>query len=330
MLSASHVVSNSVSVNGCSVGGGILNFGALVVADSEVSYNRLDGPYCGQGGGILNRGGVVTITSSAINYNQSGYDSVGTGLSNINGRMSIDNSSITGNFYNTPYGYGEGGGIQNGNAYLTINNTRIVSNTTRNYGGGMYNAGSSVVTITNSLIQGNQALLLGHGVMNDRGAVLALINVTFENNNFANSGNGLGPAYASLLNVTVAGDGSEFTNWDGIVTMKNTLMAGNQPNNCYYSFVSLGHNLDSGNSCGFNATGDISNTAPLLGPLQDNGGPTPTHALLPGSPAINAGANSNCPLTDERGITRPQAGVCDIGAYEYLFTDRTFLSLITR
>jgi hypothetical protein len=89
------------------------------------------------------------------------------------------------------------------------------------------------------------------------------------------------------------------------------------------TLTSLGHNLDSGNTCGFNpAIGDLVNANALLGPLQLDGGPTPTHALLAGSPAIDAGDNTGCPATDQRGISRPldvvaaNATVCDIGAFE--------------
>jgi len=58
-------------------------------------------------------------------------------------------------------------------------------------------------------------------------------------------------------------------------------------------------------------------TNPLLGPLQNNGGQTQTHALLTGSPAIDAGTNTGCPTTDQRGIARPQGATCDIGAFEF-------------
>jgi len=94
--------------------------------------------------------------------------------------------------------------------------------------------------------------------------------------------------------------------------------------------TSLGHNIDSGNTCGFTATGDLTNTNPLLGPLQDNGGPTPTYAIPADSLAVNAGDNAVCPPTDQRGIARPQAGRCDIGAYEYVFPVELHLPFVAR
>ena len=82
----------------------------------------------------------------------------------------------------------------------------------------------------------------------------------------------------------------------------------------------LGFNLDDGTSRGFNQTTSLSDTTPLLGPLQNNGGPTPTMALLPGSPAIDSGATraQGCPALDQRGQPRPDADEtrCDRGAYE--------------
>jgi hypothetical protein len=77
-----------------------------------------------------------------------------------------------------------------------------------------------------------------------------------------------------------------------------------------------GHNIDSGTTCGFGASGDQSNTDAKLSPLQNNGGLTATDALLAGSPAIDAAGNCPPPTTDQRGVTRPQGAACDIGAFE--------------
>src|SRR5438105_15409294 len=103
----------------------------------------------------------------------------------------------------------------------------------------------------------------------------------------------------------------------------NTIIAGNTtskgPGDCNVQAMiieSTGHNLDSDGSCFLTATGDLPKRDPLLGPLADNGGPSETQALLPGSPAIDAGAADGCPQHDQRGIARPQGAGCDMGAYE--------------
>ena len=98
----------------------------------------------------------------------------------------------------------------------------------------------------------------------------------------------------------------------------NTIIANNPGGDCSGGVTSLGYNLDSDGTCGLNATGDKSNVDPKLGPLEDNGGPTPTHALRPGSPAINHIPAEDCEVTtDQRGVPRPQGPRCDIGAFEF-------------
>jgi subtilisin-like proprotein convertase family protein len=99
--------------------------------------------------------------------------------------------------------------------------------------------------------------------------------------------------------------------------LANTIVANSSGGvNCTSALISNGNNLDSGTSCALSATGDISNTDPLLGPLGSNGGSTLTRQLQVDSRAIDAGNNTSCPPIDQRGIARPQGDRCDIGAYE--------------
>jgi hypothetical protein len=96
----------------------------------------------------------------------------------------------------------------------------------------------------------------------------------------------------------------------------NTLLADTGDNCCGY-ITDLGHNLSSDDTCAFTNVGSMNNTDPKLGPLADNGGPTLTMALLPGSPAIDAGNTSLAPATDQRGVPRPFSLAADIGAFEF-------------
>jgi hypothetical protein len=110
------------------------------------------------------------------------------------------------------------------------------------------------------------------------------------------------------------------------VALQNSILANNTGGNCHGTLNSRGYNLSSDNSCSFDGAGDLNNTDPELGPLQNNGGPTDTMALLPGSPAIDAGNPGGCTdsqghllKTDQRGMPRPDKedpSGCDIGAYE--------------
>jgi hypothetical protein len=99
------------------------------------------------------------------------------------------------------------------------------------------------------------------------------------------------------------------------------VIASNSSGNCQDAgsgtFVSLGFNLDDDDTCDLTDPTDLPNTDPMLGPLQDNGGATFTHSLLPGSPAINAIPPADCAYDDDqRGVARPQGEGCDIGAFE--------------
>jgi len=113
------------------------------------------------------------------------------------------------------------------------------------------------------------------------------------------------------------------------VVLQNSIVANNSGGNCSIrsgTLTSHGHNLSSDATCDFGGTGDLNNIDPMLGPLQNNGGPTQTMALPSGSPAIDAGNPYGCRdgfgnllKTDQRGAPRHDSEDtrgCDMGAYE--------------
>ena len=242
-----------------------------------------------RGGGIRNEG-VAVLNNLTVTENDA---SVAGGVSNV-GIMTVNDSRLVGNTSGTMGGIGNEYG-ESGGAVLTINNSVISGNVTKSTAG-IGNNLDGTVTINNSTISNNTAEFFTGGIGNDTGGFIFINNSTIAGNSSGLSKGGIGNS--------------------GTMTLKNTIVADNTQDDCSGTVTSAGHNLDSDGTCGFAAAGDISNTDPLLGPLADNGGPTQTHALLPGSPAINAGSN-DCPppATDQRGYAR-SAGACDIGAFE--------------
>ena len=108
----------------------------------------------------------------------------------------------------------------------------------------------------------------------------------------------------------------------GAASLVGSVVAGNSGDECVifyggpFAMESLGNNVIRDGSCGALAASDVVVSDALLGPLADNGGPTMTHALLAGSPAIDAGDPATAPATDQRGVVRPQGTAPDAGAYE--------------
>jgi uncharacterized repeat protein (TIGR01451 family) len=205
-----------------------------------------------------------------------------------------------------------------------------ISNNTADFGGGIFNSdhnspADSLVALTNSTVNGNSAANGGGGIFSRRASTVTLTNSTVSGNSagadgggFSNTGDG---TTTELVNSTISDNSANFGGAginnanNGSVELTNTIIADQASgSDCGGDPVtSNGHNLDSDNSCNLNTTGDLTGD-PKLGPLSDNVGPTETHALLPGSSAINAGDDTACPVTDQRGF--PRFGRCDIGAYE--------------
>jgi hypothetical protein len=192
------------------------------------------------------------------------------------------------------------GGIMNGWGASADIEGATISNNSASYGAGLYTRDTGPVHIANSTFNGNITSTGGGGIDTWFGAVLVLDNVTIAQNTA----------------VIGAGINREFNT--NLVTPKATIIANNSGGNCVGTIVSRGYNLDSDNTCSFTQPTDLPGRNPKLGPLQDNGGPTPTQALLVGSPAIDSGGTkTGCLPTDQRYYLRPGDGVaCDIGAYE--------------
>lgn len=242
----------------------------------------------------------------------------GGGIDN-SGTLAVSNSTISGNevFCQTVCN-GHGGGIHNSGT-LTINNSTVDGNSAiivtcgfsfhcTAVGGGIDNSGT--LTVTNSTISGNSDSCSGAGFCNTDGAAINAVFGTLEINNTTVSGNSA-PQTGGI---------------SGTATLQNSIVASNSGGNCFGTMTSNGYNLSSDGTCDFNDTGDLNNTDPKLGPLQNNGGPTQTQALLSGSPAIDAGNPNGCTdgnghllKTDQRGAPRPDkedSSGCDMGAYE--------------
>jgi hypothetical protein len=234
-------------------------------------------------------GTTVTIAGLTIAGGQ--VSDVGGGILN-NGTLTVRACTVSGD----AAGLG-GGGIENDGTATVINST-VSGNTAGSGGGGIENGGT--LTLTNSTLAGNAASS-GGGI--DNHGTLTVSNSTVADNAATADGGGLAQE-------------SEF----GALNAVNTLVTGNTaPTGPDLSgaLTSQGHNLigNAAGGSGFDAS-DLVNVNPLLGPLQDNGGPTPTMALLPGSPALDAGANGNAPDTDQRGLPRVAGAALDIGAFE--------------
>ena len=268
------------------------------------------------GGGVFNEGGnsaTLRLSDCTVSGNSADF---GGGIFNLNGALIVNNCTISGN--GAAF---SGGGIANfasgAAATLTITNSTISDNSaTANDGGGILNGAAGSVASIASVIVSNSTLS-GNSATGNGGAV-------------ANAADVPNLARLTITNSTIS-DNSATANGGGIYNQGNAqfqigstvLNAGSSGENIFNGgqATSLGYNLSSDDGAGILiGTGDQINTDPMLGPLQDNGGPTFTHALLPGSPAIDAGDPSFVPppFFDQRGpgFDRVSGSGIDIGSFE--------------
>jgi len=322
------------SVANSQSGGGIKNDGTLQLSDCTISANFASGLDVG-GGGIYSTG-TLTVTDTTISNNTaSGVG--GGGILSI-GSTTITRSTIENNIsgFSTNFAHSGGGGIfadglQEG-CMLTITDSLIADNEEATGGAGLYISGCTV-TMTGSTVTGNfsdEAPPGGAGGIENHGTV-TLVNSTVSNNQGTKGGGIWNVGVMNLYNVTLAENeggvgGNLFNDSQAILTVKNTVSANSISGGDCVSFGTLNNdgfvNFSTDN-CGI-AWMTVPSTGPggiNLGALQDNGGPTPTHALLEGSVAIDTvtvcnGPDGNPLTVDQRGTSRPQGVACDAGAFE--------------
>jgi predicted outer membrane repeat protein len=321
-----------LTIRNAQAGAGVWNEqGTVAVSNCVVTSNSYDGLYNHQGTlnvnncvlrgnsyyGLYAFNGVTTVSNGVVTGNASG------GLVNDGphggpppppnhpiggpGSMTIADSMISDN---------SGPGVSNFTGFLTVLNSTLSGNSAgqSSDGGGILSGtffkAPAEVTVMNSTISGNSAPDLGGGIAGGYSGV-AIVNSTISRNSAGNSGGAIATKAALITNSTISGNSA--TSGGGIYSfgnleISNTILnAGASGENIFNNggtVTSHGYNISSDNGSGYlNGPGDQINTDPLLGPLQDNGGPTLTHMLLPGSPAIDAGDPNFTPppFHDQRG-----------------------------
>lgn len=279
------VVIKDISIkNGSGLNGGaIFNLGILTVANCNITDNQ-----AANLGGAIFSSGTITFLASTISNNAA--------------------ASV-------------GGAVLN-RGTLTVSESTLADNTTSSVGGAIGNEGNA--TIERSTIANNSAGIAGGAIYHSIG-VINIINSTISNN-FAFNGGGIFNTSALTISFSTLAE-NRSQNTGGILTtqtinVKNSIFANNESGNCSGPVSAFAINFATDNTCpGFI---QVTTDELKLGPLAFNSpGTTQTHALLPGSIAINAASDctdlaGNPVDTDQRGVTRPQGAACDVGAFEFV------------
>ena len=295
------VVDSRIVDNAATIGAGVGTVSSGGATTTRIDRSTISGNVAENTvGGLANKGAVAVTVLRAVRVEDNQAPSIG-GIGNSEGTVLAEETLVAGNTATT----GSFGGIANVDGVLTISRSTVSGNRAAGNFGRVASTRTAVaprLLIENSTVSGNVAAGLDGGVSSNAGSV-EIVHSTITGNIAQGGG-------AGGLRVVL-----------GIATLRGTILAGNSAPNCAVAgggaaIASAGSNLDDGATCGLGAPGDVSGADPLLGSLADHGGPTPTHDLRPGSPALDTANPAGCPAIDQRGVTRPQDPGCDMGAFE--------------
>jgi len=311
-------------------GGGVWTQQGGVITDTIISGNfagcdtAVTSCVLGAAGGIRSTGALLTITSSVVvdNTVEAGSGDVrlvGAGIAAADG-LTVVGSTISGNVARTPTPENcsvcIGGGIQSTYAETFVVSSTIDNNISAGDGGGIYVAAAHL-RLSNSTISNNYALDAGGGVVSGAGGVAAYP-IVMQNStvtaNSAGNGGGIVDTHVASLGSSSMDSSIVFDN----VNIDSSASHGADLASTAGTVISGANNLV-GSHSGATLPPDTLSLDPMLGPLQDNGGATWTHALLPGSPAMDSGSNGAGMQFDQRGAPylRVSGSAADIGAFEY-------------
>jgi len=300
-------------------------FPGVSLAASDLTVRNGNGLF---GGGIANSGDTLTLTNVVVTECQSFASGLAGGLYNA-GTLVVTGGALTNN------SAAEGGAIFMNDGSATLVDTTIAGNHSDRDGGAIkYHAPASSMTLTGCTVSGNTADEHAGAILVSE-SILTMINSTVSGNQAEGPGGGIYVnGSATLSNVTITGNvtdggggGLYVTGFPGDLVVRNSIVAGNlgaADPDCRGTLSSAGHNLiETPCTITGDVTGNVIGVSAGLAPLADNGGPTATHMLLPGSPASSAGnpgvpgsGGNTCEATDQRGVARPQGSRCDIGSVE--------------